>query len=341
MEQTPTGYDVGPLLYCPANARRSIADALSAQRFPRPFSLAFCLEDTVREEAVAEAEQTLYQTLEQISAARRERDFYLPLLFVRVRSPGQLARLTRTLGRFAPLLTGFILPKFFTDNCEAYLQAAADVPPELRFFYMPILESPALLALDRRYSLLARLRGALEPVSDQILNIRVGGSDLSHAFGLRRHADSTIYDIRPVADLLTDIVTTFAPRYVVSGPVWEYYAGEGWESGLRREVELDLLCGFVGKTVIHPNQIPVVNDCLKVSAADFQDARSILNWDPASPQLVASSAQATRMNEYNTHFRWAERTLRLAQVYGVSGSPPAPERFGTGAGRQQGRGGGL
>ncbi len=48
--------------------------------------------------------------------------------------------------------------------------------------------------------------------------------------------------------------------YVVSGPVWEYYDGPGWESGLRQELEDDRLCGFVGKTVIHPKQIELVNE---------------------------------------------------------------------------------
>ena len=43
MRKKLTGYDVGALLYCPANAHTSIADALVAQRFPTPFSLAFCL----------------------------------------------------------------------------------------------------------------------------------------------------------------------------------------------------------------------------------------------------------------------------------------------------------
>ena len=42
MRKKLTGYDVGALLYCPANAHTSIADALVAQRFPTPFSLAFC-----------------------------------------------------------------------------------------------------------------------------------------------------------------------------------------------------------------------------------------------------------------------------------------------------------
>ena len=46
-----------------------------------------------------------------------------------------------------------------------------------------------------------------------------------------------------------------------------------------------------------------------------------LPWDPDSFQLVSSSAESTRMNEYNTHFRWADRIVRLAQVYGVKDSP--------------------
>lgn len=315
MDTLVTGYDVGALLYSPANARHGIVDALTGERLPRPFSLAFCLEDTVREEAVEEAEEQLFRTLEQISRASRERAFYLPLIFVRVRSPRQLRQLTRRFAPFFDILTGFILPKFFADNCGEYIGAIRDADPRLR--YMPIFESVCMIDLHTRYDLLAQVRDELDAVSERILNIRVGGADLSHAFGLRRHVNNTIYDLQPVAHLLSDISTTFAQRYVVSGPVWEYYAGQGWEAGLRREIELDMLCGFVGKTVIHPNQIPVVNDCLKVSAADCRDAEQILGWDPDSPRLVCAGGGATRMNEYKTHFRWAQRTVRLARIYGV------------------------
>lgn len=318
-----TGYDVGALLYCPANMHGGIVDALKNERFARPFSLAFCLEDTVREEAVEEAERELCQTLEALSAARRERIFYLPSIFIRVRSPEQLRKLAPVLGGFSGLVTGFILPKFFVENCGVYMRAVQDIQGSggSEFRYMPILESPSMISLGRRHAQLEVVRDCLAEAADQILNIRVGGNDLCHAFGLRRHVDNTIYDIRPVADLLTDIAATFSSRYVVSGPVWEYYAGTGWEAGLRREMELDLLCGFIGKTVIHPNQIPVVNDCLKVSAADYQDACHILNWDPNSSRLVSSSTESTRMNEYNTHFRWAGRMLQLARTYGVKEDP--------------------
>ena len=96
-----------------------------------------------------------------------------------------------------------------------------------------------MIDLHTRYAHLHQVKSALESVSDRVLNIRVGGNDLSHAFGLRRRVSNTIYDVKPVADLLVDIVTTFATQYVVSGPVWEYYNGPGWDTGLRRELELD------------------------------------------------------------------------------------------------------
>ena len=310
-----TGYEVGALLYCPANAHSGVPEALEGEKISQPFSLAFCLEDTVAEEGVAEAEAALYQTLRKISAARREREFYLPRIFIRVRSPRQMRELAERYGEFSQILRGFIRPKFFVDNCGPYIQAIQSISGEYQ--YMPILESPAMVDLPGRYSGLVQVRDALEAVSDQILNIRVGASDLSHVFGLRRHVGSTIYDLLPVARLLCDIVTTFAGQYVVSGPVWEYYGGPGWDTGLRRETEQDLLSGFTGKTVIHPNQIPVVNRCLQVSQSDYLDACRILNWEPDSPHLVSASTEATRMNEYNTHFRWAQRVSCLARIYGV------------------------
>ena len=174
-----------------------------------------------------------------------------------------------------------------------------------------------MIALDTRHAALTEVRDQLAEVSDRVLNIRVGGNDLSHAFGLRRPVNRTIYDLGPVAAILLDIVTAFGTQYVVSGPVWEYYAGPGWEEGLRREMELDLLNGFTGKTVIHPSQIPVVNEMLRVSSRDYADARSILNWDRASGSLVSASEGADRMNEYNTHYNWARRIVLRAERYGT------------------------
>ena len=68
------------------------------QRFPTPYSLAFCLEDTVREDAVADAERMLRGTLSRIASAAEGGSFFLPPIFVRVRSPEQLLRLAEENG---------------------------------------------------------------------------------------------------------------------------------------------------------------------------------------------------------------------------------------------------
>lgn len=105
--------------------------------------------------------------------------------------------------------------------------------------------------------------------------------------------------------------------YVISGPVWEYYSGKNWDSGLKQELNDDRLCGFIGKTVIHPRQIPLVNEAYRVPLKDYNDARSILDWDADSPSLVSGSIVKERMNEYKTHCNWALRTLALAEAYGL------------------------
>ena len=128
MRSKLTGYDVGALLYCPANAHGSIVGALVEQRFPTPYSLAFCLEDTVREDAVADAERMLRGTLSRIASAAEGGSFFLPPIFVRVRSPEQLLRLAEEYAPFSSILRGFILPKFFLENCGAYLALLDRMP---------------------------------------------------------------------------------------------------------------------------------------------------------------------------------------------------------------------
>ena len=273
------------------------------------------------EAIVEDAEQELFQILQQISSNLTAKQFYLPLIFIRVRTPRQLRKLAALYSPFTPILRGFILPKFFVENCADYIRAIQELAVSYpSYYYMPIFESASMIDLHTRYENLALVKHQLDTVSEKILNIRVGGNDLSHAFGLRRTVHNTIYDVKPVSNLLIDIVTTFAPQYVVSGPVWEYYAGDGWEEGLRKELSLDLLSGFIGKTVIHPNQISVVNDMLKVSSRDYEDARDIAGWNPDRELLVSSSTDATRMNEYKTHLNWANKILHLAGKYGIRGT---------------------
>ena len=104
---------------------------------------------------------------------------------------------------------------------------------------------------------------------------------------------------------------------MVSGPVFEYYNGENWRTGLRKECEKDVIAGFIGKTAIHPKQISIINDALKVFKEDYDDAKEILNWDERDSAYVKGNVTGSRMNEVKTHYNWATRTMALADYYGV------------------------
>lgn len=311
-------YSIGALLYCPAN-NKSIANSIITNKFGNRFSLAMCLEDTINDGCVAEAENILIHSVQTIFREKYIQKFYIPKIFIRVRTPHQIVDLLDRLGDAKELITGFIIPKFSLENADAYIETIVNINQfsENRIYMMPIFESPSIIHLQNRYQILYELKQKLDQIFELVLNIRVGGNDLCHMFGFRRHSDESIHKIKPISDIFSDIITVYGTDYVISGPVWEYYDGDDWDTGLRQELRDDKLCGFIGKTVIHPKQIEIVNTSYKVTQKDLKDAKAILNWDDSSPFYVSGSTDKERMNEYKTHSNWALRTLLLAETYGV------------------------
>jgi len=320
MKNSSLYYSVGPLLYCPAN-RKTIASSIIRQKFGRGYSLALCLEDTIGDSHVEEAEQCLAASIRQIHQSMGHTSFYLPKIFIRVRYPQQILHIIGLLGDSQQLVNGFIIPKFSPENADSYIQAmvTANEHSTRPLYLMPIYESSCIVDLRSRYDILYTLKEKLSTVEELVLNIRVGGNDLCHLFSFRRHENESIHAIRPVADIFSDILTVYGMDYVVSGPVWEYYSGDGWKEGLRKEIADDKLCGFIGKTVIHPNQIDVVNRAYQVTQKDYDDACHILNWNSNSAFDVSANPAKERMNERKTHLNWAKQTLWLAEIFGKTG----------------------
>ena len=309
-------YRVGGLLYTPA-LNRSIARKLLEGQIPSLSSLAFCLEDAITDESLADAQKLLRITLGELSGASSE----LPLLFVRVRTPEHMAQVHEELGELEDLLTGYIAPKFDESNADGYCTQIEQWNKDRknRLYLMPILESHAVAHPANRISNLLNIKNRIDMIRPYILNVRAGGNDFSNLFGLRRNSSQTIYDIGMIQNILTDILSIFSADYVVSGPVWEYFGSndqDPWAQGLRRELELDLLNGFIGKTAIHPSQLPVIAESLKVDLHDYEDARRIVSW--SSEGLgVGKSANKDRMNEVKCHQKWAEKILLRARIYGI------------------------
>lgn len=315
-------YEVGALLYVPA-LNDSVINSITNNKFGNKYSIAFCLEDTISDYAVDIAERELINTLELINDAMQEKYFYLPKIFIRVREPEQIDRLNiLSNDKICDMVTGFIFPKYSTHNGKLYNEKIKKMNSvsKRKYYMMPILESKDIIEYASRKDVLMCIKELIDDVKEYVLNVRVGGNDFCNEFATRRHYDETIYDILPIAGLLSDILTVFSRDYVLSGPVWEFFASDNneWKDGLIRELALDKLNGFVGKTVIHPKQISVVNEVLKVSRKDYEDAKSILNWDSSSDMCVSKSADGQRMNEVKTHGNWARKIIMLAEIYGVN-----------------------
>lgn len=182
-------------------------------------------------------------------------------------------------------------------------------------YILPEPDSMALLNLKTRYNDLYSIKEKLSTYEDYVLNILVSTGNVLNSFCVRRKVDENIYQSKPVASLISDIVTVFATDYILLAPAFEYYAGIGWEEGLLREIEFDKMNGFVGKTVVHPKQISIVNDAYKVSSIDYDDAQSVL--DDKKIYQVCANVNDTRINESRIHYSWAMQIIFLAKYFGV------------------------
>lgn len=309
-------------------------------------SFVMCCEDAIKEEDLPAAEQNILETLEYLAEKIEYGQISLndiPLIFVRVRNPQQFKAFSQRLTtKQASVLTGFNFPKFNSRNALDLLKTLVDVNNRLGvlLYGMPILEGEECAFRETRGQELLLLRNILEPYKSYILNIRVGGTDMSSLFGVRRGINSTVYDILPVRDALSDIVNFFSRYndYCVSAAVWEYFRAYKEDDiddiikrnfhnalikgqnivnpaidGLLKEVLIDRANGFVGKTIIHPTHAKFVNAMFTVVEEEYKDALQILNTAGG----VIKSEDGGKMNEIGPHQRWAEKIAQRAKVYGV------------------------
>lgn len=79
-------YSLGALLYTPAN-HAEVADRILNRYWPQLTSISLCLEDSIQENGLKQAEKQLRETLRILYEAKADN---LPFIFVRVRNPEHL-----------------------------------------------------------------------------------------------------------------------------------------------------------------------------------------------------------------------------------------------------------
>jgi citrate lyase beta subunit len=338
-------YCLGATLYMPGT--KNILDKILNKDMPEITSMVMCFEDAIDEKELETAEFNVITHLEKIYAAVEEGKLSVsevPLIFLRVRNTTQFRSFAKKMThKSVRYLSGFVFPKFATDNGAEYLSifSALSERLEASLYCMPLLEGRAIAYKEFRERELMAIREMVRPFKDRVLNIRIGGTDISSLFGVRRGINYSIYDILTVRDALTDILNFFSrveDGYVVSGPVWEYFLAHSGDNidqileenihisllnrnqilneaidGLLREVILDKANGFVGKTIIHPSHARFVNAMQAVTREEYDDALQILGNSGG----VIKSDKANKMNEINPHRNWAHKIMNRARVFGV------------------------
>ena len=318
-------YAIGGMLYMPATRTKIVQDIIE-QKNPDIKSICLDLEDSIGDDTVEEALIMLHSTLSKLHKAIEEKTLSinaLPLIFIRVRNPEQLKTLKNTLSQEQlNVLTGFNFPKFDSSNAAEYIRVFNELQHTslTKLYFNPILESKNIMYKQNRLEELAYIQRKLSGFSDHILNIRIGATDFCNIFGIRRKMNQTIYDINVVADCFADIINFFGKNYVISGPVWEYFNSQGergpWKTGLEKELSLDKINGFFGKTSIHPVQLPIIAKSNIVDEEDYNDAMSIMGMGTGLIGVAKGSA-GNKMNEVKTHSNWARKILAIASAYGV------------------------
>jgi citrate lyase beta subunit len=345
-------YGLGATLYMPAT-RPNIHQELLSKKHEGLTSLVIDLEDAVGDNEVTGAEAMLLNELLKLYGEVNKGYLSytdLPLMFIRIRDLEQFKRVREQLGDAVTLLTGVVLPKFTAENGEEFLIEVSRVhTAEHPFYAMPILETAKVIHKETRMPELMSIKALLDRYKDIILNVRIGATDFCGLYGIRRSADTTVYDIAVLRDCISDIINVFQrfeSSYVVSGPVWEYfsakkrmlkpqlrqtpfrerYGDEGlkWRAklidehmdGLIQEILMDIANGITGKTIIHPSHIKVVQALNVVSYEEFIDASNIIK--AATGEIgVMKSNFANKMNEIKPHYYWAKKTILKSQLYGV------------------------
>ena len=336
-------YCLGATMYMPGF--KDFLQPILTKKYPGLTSMVMCFEDACKEELVPDAENNVLNILNELDNEVNNGTIGfddIPLIIVRVRNLQQFQNFAEKLTkRQVHFLTAFNFPKFTKTNGEdyfAYLKILNHKFGEV-IYGMPILESKEMAYRETRDAELMGVKSILDRYKELVLNVRVGGTDWSSVFGVRRGINYTIYDIMTVTDCLKDVLNVFSRNndYSVSGPVWEYFRAKkdmkfgnmpksintslfkqktlvnDAIDGLLRELLLDKANGFIGKTIIHPTHIPYVNGMLAVTKEVYEDSLQIMNTSGG----VVKSVGGNKMNEIGPHRCWAEKILMRAKAYGV------------------------
>lgn len=306
-------YQLGASLYMPAT-RQDIWQVIKRDKLPTINSIIICVEDAVSHDDVELALQRLQELLNTWAAHidsindpstpqnNKQEQPTRPLVFVRPRNPMMLQKLAHY--KHIELLDGFVMPKVDMCSLSNWRMACQNLSTDQ--LLMPTLETAALFNPHHNQELAI---GFKEAFSQPVFALRIGGNDLFAALRLRRPKNSIVYDT-PIGTLAYQLLGCFVPHgFYLTAPVFEYL---DQPTLFMQELTRDVSLGLVGKTVIHPNQIALVQQAYCVPASTLDEAQAILH-----SEAKAVFKYNNTMLEPATHRAWATEIVNRAEVFGA------------------------
>lgn len=306
-------YQLGATLYMPST-RQDIWQVITRQKLSTINSIIICLEDSVSHSDVELALTSLQVLLTNwaahistINEPSTDAEIHTqqptrPLVFVRPRHALMLQKLANF--QHIDLLDGFVLPKVDMYSLSSWRMACQNFSGD--HLLMPTLETAALFNPHHNQEIAIAFK---EAFSQPIFALRIGGNDLFATLRLRRPKDSIIYDT-PIGTLIYQLLGCFIPHgFYLSAPVFEYL---DQPTLFMQELNRDINLGLVGKTVIHPSQIALVQQAYCVPLSILDEAQAILH-----SEAKAVFKYNNTMLEPATHRSWAHEVVNRADVFGT------------------------
>ena len=302
MNKKISPWNIGSSLYIPAN-NPNIVDIIIHNKYSGLKSVIICLEDSIKVEDFAFAKDNLLKSILHITEHLNQTSAEnVPLIFIRPRNIDNANWIITNLN--LTYVAGFVIAKF-DQNC---LNDWWSILQNTQLLMMPTLETQDVYNVVKMQQLSDTL--SVHPCRNRIILLRIGGNDLMNGLRLRRHKNMTIYD-GPVGYLIKMLVVIFAQNgFYLTAPVCEHFSDNDL---LAKEVALDILHGLVGKTLIHPSQLDIINQIYQVTEHEYTEAKQIISVPQGGVFNINGS-----MCEPSTQHRWASDIIERAQCFGIN-----------------------
>jgi citrate lyase subunit beta/citryl-CoA lyase len=237
----PRGTPIRSYLYVPASDPRRVDKALGSDAD----AVVLDLEDAVAPNRKSEARKTARQLLEAVPPK--------PVL-VRVNALGSSLAAEDLEAVAGPNLFGIRLPK-------------AEDPQEVRRAAETLEGSGAIVQCLIESALGLELAFELARSHDRVTAVSLGEADLAADLGARDEAGLLYARSR---------VVVASKAAGLAGPVQSVYTDVRDLDGLRRSTREGRGLGFVGRSAIHPAQLPVINEVFTPTEEEVAEAEQLL-----------------------------------------------------------------